>query len=79
MIQVYTKDSCIQCEYTMKLLAEAGVQFQELPMNDAAIKLVKDKGLPMSSPVVVTPDTIWTGFKIDRLKALRTARLRDLT
>lgn len=77
MIQVYTKDECIQCEYTLKKLKEFHIPYQELPMDDAAVKLVKDRKLHMNSPVVVTANTVWTGFKIDRLQALRTAQLRD--
>jgi arsenate reductase-like glutaredoxin family protein len=74
MIQVYTKSECIMCEYTLKKLAEFHVPHEELPMNDDIVKLVEDKGLLMHSPVVITPTTIWTGFKIDKLKALRTAQ-----
>ena len=76
MIQVYTKDECVQCEYTMKKLKEFHVPYQELPIDDSAVKLVKDRRLPMNSPVVVTATAVWTGFKIDRLQALRTAQLR---
>lgn len=77
MIQVYTQPNCVQCEWTVRKLKEFEIPHRTNPLNDDIKAQVEARGLPMSAPVVVTPTDMWTGFKIDHLKALKTAAIRD--
>lgn len=72
MIAVYTKPSCIQCEWTKKWLDRAGLTYDtvDVTQDDAALAAVKELGY-MTAPVVVVSttggDVHWGGFQPARL------------
>lgn len=73
-VTVYTKPLCPQCEQTKKLLTSKGIPFvtRDVTADPAALDVVLALGYT-SAPVVVADGEHWSGFRLDRLKALATA------
>ncbi len=72
MITLYTKNNCQQCRATSRHLEGAGLDFQSvnLDTNPKAVDLVKAMGYSQA-PVVVTDTDHWSGFRPDKLAALK--------
>lgn len=70
MIKVYTKNHCMQCEYTKKKLIDLGLPFIEINLEEqeGALDEVKAMGF-QSMPVVVPGDgeEPFFGFRPDKL------------
>lgn len=74
MVTLYTKENCVQCSMTKRLLDKIGVEYQTVDIIDNPEEL--DKLIEMgykAAPVVLTEDgQSWSGFqpeKIDNLVA----------
>lgn len=72
MVTVYTKSACVQCSATIRKLDSLGVAYElvHLDSNPEALALVKEQYDALQAPVVVTPDTHWSGFQPDKLHEL---------
>lgn len=68
MIDVYTKDNCIQCEATLRFFKNRNIPFR---VKDVAHDSSWKEYLPdaLAAPVVVDHDTnrAWSGFRKDEL------------
>lgn len=64
MITVYSKPSCMQCEFSKKYLNDKGVEFKEINvLEDAeALAMLRDKGFSQM-PVVDVNGEFHTGFQ----------------
>lgn len=73
-VTVYSLPSCVQCDSTKRLLKSIDVDFEEVDMSEdpIALEMVKTLGYT-SAPVVITGDQHWSGFRMDRIKALKSA------
>ena len=73
-VKVYSLPSCVQCESTKRMLKSIDVEFEEVDMSQdpVALEMVKALGYA-SAPVVIAGDEHWSGFRMDRIKALKTA------
>lgn len=71
-ITVYSKPDCEPCKNTKNLMAKYDIKYNEVDItqDDEARDRVVALGY-MQSPVVVAGDTHWSGFRFDRIKALR--------
>lgn len=71
-ITVYTKPACVQCNATYKALEKAGIAYEkvDISIDDEAREYVLALGY-LQAPVVVTDSEHWSGFRPDRIKALR--------
>lgn len=71
MIKVYTKNNCVQCTQTKRLLTQLEIQFEEINIeNDPKmIDEFKQKGF-LAMPIVVTDRGSWSGFKYERIQGL---------
>lgn len=82
-VWVFTKNICIQCEYTKKKLTQSGIPFKEINIEEHPIARAMLSSYGYSSvPVVlahkadihnisdVAPDNRWQGFKIDKIRGL---------
>lgn len=69
-ITVYSKPSCQQCTATKRWLNDRGVDHTvvDISQDAAALGRIKELGY-LQAPVVVTPDSHWSGFNPDRLNA----------
>lgn len=69
-VTVYTKDECVQCVRTTKLLEARGVSFEPKNIADPAY-LAEAKNLGyLQAPVVVTDEESWSGFRPDKIEEL---------
>jgi glutaredoxin-like protein NrdH len=73
-VKVYSLPSCVQCDSTKRMLKSIDVEFEEVDMSQdpIALEMVKALGY-VSAPVVIAGDEHWSGFRMDRIKALKTA------
>lgn len=71
MIRVWTNENCIQCERTKKFLDDNNIPYLTLGLadNPEDTKRFIEMGF-RSAPIVETPNDIWSGFKLDKLKSL---------
>ena len=70
-ITVYSKPACVGCKATYRYLDKAGLEYDVVDVTESpeAAELVSSLGYT-SVPVVVAGEDHWSGFKIDRIKAL---------
>ena len=68
---VYTKPACAQCDATKRALDRAGVFYQAIDVTSTpeAADMLRDLGYA-ALPVVMVGEQHWSGFRIDRLRAL---------
>lgn len=71
-ITVYTKPACVQCHATFKALDKHGIAYETVDItHDAdARDRVMSLGYLQAPVVMVDGDEHWSGFRLDRIKAL---------
>ncbi len=71
-ITVYTKPTCVQCNATYKALDKQGLAYEVVDISEdsQARDFVMELGY-QQAPVVVAGEEHWSGFRPDRIKALR--------
>lgn len=71
-VTVYTKPSCVQCNATYKALENNGISYNlvDITEDTAAREYVMALGY-LQAPVVVAGTDHWSGFRPDRIKALK--------
>lgn len=71
---VYTNPNCVQCEQTKKFLDREGIEYtvENLQAEENYDKLVEfvNQGFK-AAPIVVTDTETWSGFKPDKLGAIK--------
>mgnify|MGYP000187829579 CR=1 FL=1 len=71
MITVYTMPNCVQCNWTKRILIDAGAEFLEVDLSVDADALEHLRALGYAqAPVVVAGAQSWAGFRPDRLRSL---------
>ncbi|GAB36513.1 glutaredoxin-like protein NrdH [Gordonia otitidis] len=72
-ITVYTKPACVQCNATYKALDKQGIEYEvvDITQDADARDYVMALGY-LQAPVVVADEEHWSGFRLDRIKALAT-------
>lgn len=73
-LTVYTKPGCVQCNVTFRALDKAGLSYQvvDISTDHAALEQLRGMGY-MQAPVVVTADTHWSGFRLDKISEIAAA------
>jgi len=73
---VYSKNSCVQCNATFRMLDNTGIEYQVIKIDEdeAAYEHVKSLGF-LQAPVIVTPTDSWSGFMPDKIAALGAANV----
>lgn len=71
-VTVYSKPACVQCNATYKALEKNGVPYDvvDITQNQQAHDYVLSLGYLQAPVVVAGPDDHWSGFRLDRIKAL---------
>lgn len=71
-VTVYTKPACVQCNATYKALDKQGLTYEIVDISEdaQARDFVMNLGY-QQAPVVVAGKEHWSGFRPDRIKALR--------
>ena len=64
MITVYSKPSCMQCEFSKKYLNDKGIEFKEINVfeDNEALDSLRDEGFTQM-PVVDVNGEFHTGFQ----------------
>ena len=63
--------SCVQCEQTKKQFTKLGVIFDQVDLREHPEDVARFKELGhLTAPIVTAGDTIWSGFKLERIKRL---------
>ena len=71
MITLYTKDNCVQCSMTKRMMDRLGVDYETVDIveNPAELDRLIEMGY-RAAPVVVTDNDSWSGFQPDKITAL---------
>lgn len=73
-VVVYSKNQCVQCDMTKKVLDKRGVSYKVLNVDEQPS--LREKVLAMgfrNMPVVAVGDKMWAGFQPAQLNALQPA------
>lgn len=70
-VTVFTKPHCPQCMATTRQMKRQGLQFEtvNLAENPETLKQLINAGYKQS-PIVITPDGSWSGYRPDLIKEL---------
>lgn len=70
-ITIFSKNNCMQCKMTKKLLDKEGADYQEINIDERPemIDYVKDLGFS-AVPVIKAGDIIFSGFQPAKLKEI---------
>lgn len=71
MTIVYTKDNCVQCDMTKRLMDKMGVEYDvvNISQNPEALDKLIQLGY-RAAPVVITKNDSWAGFNPDKIADL---------
>lgn len=71
MTTVYTKNNCVQCEQTKRLMDRLELSYDVVNISEHPTEL--DRLIKMgytAAPVVITDTDSWAGFNPDKIKDL---------
>ena len=68
MTTVYTKNNCVQCDMTKRLMDKMGVEYDTVNIseNPEALEKLIELGY-RAAPVVITDNDSWAGFNPDKI------------
>ena len=71
MTIVYTKDNCVQCDMTKRLMDKLGIEYDvvNISQNPEALDKLIELGY-RAAPVVITENDSWAGFNPDKIADL---------
>ncbi|WEV42661.1 NrdH-redoxin [Bifidobacterium sp. ESL0682] len=77
-VTVFTKQHCPQCMATERQLKRQNITFEtvDLTNNPSTVQQLIDAGFKQT-PVVITPDASWSGYRPDLIKALGTGDVAE--
>ncbi|QDR73659.1 glutaredoxin family protein (plasmid) [Limosilactobacillus reuteri] len=70
-LKLFVKNNCPQCRMTEQLLKQLKIDYvvENITENDGLRAKLRSEGY-LQTPVVITSETSWTGFRPDRIKEL---------
>jgi glutaredoxin-like protein NrdH len=68
MTTVYTKNNCVQCDMTKRLMDKMGIEYDTVNIseNPEALEKLIELGY-RAAPVVITDNDSWAGFNPDNI------------
>ena len=79
VVRIYTKDRCVQCDMSKRLMKRLGIEYVEEDATDAGnLAAFKELGF-LAAPVVAVGDSaddMWSGFQPERIKEIA-ARIKE--
>ncbi len=71
-VTVYSKNNCVQCKQTKRLMDSLGVSYEEINIEGdiELIAQLKEEGFG-SAPIVKTDEDSWSGFRPDKIKKIQ--------
>lgn len=72
-VVLYSRNDCIQCKMTKRLLDSEGIAYQEINLDESpeSREYVKEELGFMAAPVVVTDTDAWSGFRPGKIEAIK--------
>jgi glutaredoxin-like protein NrdH len=71
-IIIYSKPDCVQCNATYRAMDKHGIDYQVIDLTQDAQALSQVRALGYQQvPVIVAGDDHWSGFRPDKITALR--------
>jgi len=71
-IIIYSKPDCVQCNATYRALDKHGIAYQVVDLTQDAQALGQVRAMGYQQvPVIVAGDDHWSGFRPDKITALR--------
>lgn len=73
-VTIYTLPACSQCDTTKRYLKKQLIEFDEVKLQDdpQAYEMIMARGFSQA-PIVVVGEDAWSGFRLDKLQALKAA------
>jgi glutaredoxin-like protein NrdH len=70
-ISIYTKENCVQCHATKRMLAQRAIPFTliDIDTHPECTGWLKSQGF-LQLPVVITDTLCWSGFRPDMINRL---------
>ena len=71
MVTIYTKNNCVQCDATKRMMDKLGVEYSTINISDNPDEL--DKLIELgyrAAPVVITDNDSWAGFNPEKITEL---------
>jgi glutaredoxin-like protein NrdH len=77
-VTVYSKPNCVQCEQTKRYLDNHNIAYStvDLTQDQEALEMVVGMGYG-SAPVVITDTDSWSGFRLEKLHALKITKTHE--
>ena len=70
-VTVYTLPACVQCNQTKRVLDAQGTAYTEVDLGDHPLKAEQFRQAGyLAAPIVQAGNQTWSGFKLERLRAL---------
>ena len=71
MTTVYTKNNCVQCDMTKRLMDKMGIEYDTVNIseNPEALEKLIELGY-RAAPVVINDNDSWAGFNPDKIGEL---------
>ena len=71
-IIIYSKPDCVQCNATYRALDKHGIAYEVIDLTQDAQALGQVRAMGYQQvPVIVAGDDHWSGFRPDKISALR--------
>lgn len=71
-IIIYSKPDCVQCTATYRAMDKQGIPYQVIDLTQDAQALGQVRAMGYQQvPVIVAGDQHWSGFRPDKISALR--------
>lgn len=71
-IIIYSKPDCVQCSATYRAMDKRGLAYQVIDLTQDAQALGQVRAMGYQQvPVIVAGDQHWSGFRPDKISALR--------
>lgn len=72
-VVLYSRNDCIQCKMTKRLLDSEGIAYQEINLDESpeSREYVKKELGFMAAPVIETDMDAWSGFRPGKIKAIK--------
>lgn len=71
MVTIFTKNNCVACKRTKKLLKDEGIEYTEINVDEQPVWRLRllEEGW-QSMPVVKTAISSWSGYQPEKIRVI---------
>ena len=70
MVTVYTKNNCVQCNMTKRMLKDSSIKFNEVLADSSDLDYIKSLGIKSLPAVFLDGKPKFSGFAPSKIKSL---------